>query len=169
MMTMNPKYYYALVWDSSLNDKNIVIKGEPLTSRSRLPEDPRMKYGTSHKDVFKVRLERFKKIVKYDVFTMKQSVEFIPEQEEIKITRDVRIAIWEGGDTMSPRYDSYRLISKEYFNELVKDAPGEFQINKHENDVVSRDSLWKAVPDPRKFLNRELQLLIERSRENAVN
>ena len=83
MGIMQPKYYYALVWDSVLENKDIVIKGQPLVKTSKLPRDPRMLYGTSSNDLRKVKLNRFTKILEYDVLTMKQSVRFVKEIEEL--------------------------------------------------------------------------------------
>ena len=161
MGIMQPKYYYALVWDSVLDNKDIVIKGQPLVKTSKLPRDPRMLYGTSSNDLRKVKLNRFKKILEYDVLTMKQSVRFVKEIEELALKRDVRIVIWEWADTMSPRYDHYRIISKEHFEELAKDAPGSFGIKKHEMDKESEESIWKATPDPEKNLKSKIKKMLD--------
>lgn len=161
------KYYYALVWDSVLKDKDIVIKGQPLVASTKLPEDPRMMYGTSHKDIYKVRLTNFRDVVKYNTFTTEQSVSFEREYEEVNLTRDVRIVIWEWAETMSPKYDSYRIVSKQYFEELVKDAPESFGINKHPGGVESDEKIWKVTPNPERELKERVLRMLELDSESV--
>ena len=62
---------------------------------------------------------------------------------------------------MSPRYDHYRIISKEHFEELAKDAPGYFGIKKHEMDKESEESIWKATPDPEKNLKSKIKKMLD--------
>lgn len=155
MSVEHEKFYYALVWGETLKDKNVVIKGKPLVKGSKLSEDPRMLYGTSEKDKFKVKVENYKNIVEYDVFSTKQTVRFVKEVEEIVITRDVRIVIWQHADTMCPKYDHYRIISKDYFEELAENSLGSFEANVRE-EKTSDESIWKANVNPEKLLKLKI-------------
>lgn len=149
------KYYYALVWGEALKDKNLVIKGSPLVKGIKLSEDPRMLYGTSDKDKFKVRIESYKEIKEYDVFSTKQSVRFVKEVEEVLVTRDVRIVIWQHKDTMCPKYDHYRVVSKQYFEELAEHSLDSFDAIIFE-EKVSEESIWKANVNPEKLLKKKI-------------
>lgn len=155
MSLENEKYYYALVWGEALKDKNLVIKGSPLVKGTKLSEDPRMLYGTSDKDRFKVKIENYKEIKEYDIFSTKQSVRFIKEVEEISVTRDVRIVIWQHKDTMCPKYDHYRVISKQYFEELAEHSLGSFDSIVYEEEVTE-ESTWKANVNPEKLLKKKI-------------
>ena len=155
MSLEHEKYYYALVWGEALKDKNLVIKGSPLVKGTKLSEDPRMLYGTSDKDRFKVKIENYKEIKEYDVFSTKQSVRFVKEVEEISVTRDVRIVIWQHKDTMCPKYDHYRVISKQYFEELAEHSLGSFDAIVYEEEVAE-ESTWKANVNPEKLLKKKI-------------
>ena len=155
MSVEHGKYYYALVWGEALKDKNVTIKGSPLVKGTKLSEDPRMLYGTSDKDKFKVKVENYKEIIEYDVFSTKQTVRFVMEEEEISVTRDVRIVIWQHKDTMCPRYDHYRVVSKKYFEGLAEISLDSFEVKEYE-EKVSEESIWKADINPEKFLKRSI-------------
>lgn len=142
--------YYALVWNTALSEKDLVIQGEVISQNTVLPKDPRMMYGTNPNDVFKIRIERIKEEIKYDVFTTKQSVRFIKEVEEVELPRDVRIIVWEGSDTLHIPYDKYRIVTPQVFEELIK-MSDDTQINTW-NDPLIEEVRWKACAEPEEKL-----------------
>lgn len=115
------KSYYALVWNTALDDE-VFIEGKVIGSNTELPKDPRMLYGANTGDILKVRNVEFKTEVTYDVFTTKQSVRFIPIIEEFNILRDVRIIVWEGSATLHNPYDYYRIVTPDDFEEIVRSS-----------------------------------------------
>lgn len=156
-MCMKPsKYYYALVWDTALKNGNLLIKGTLVNRNTKLPKDPRMMYGTSPKDVFKVRLENYKQITEYDIMTTKQTVRFIKELEEYELSRDIRIVIWEGSEFLNVVTDHYRVVSVDFFEELVKIAPEKSGMEMIEQALDKEEFEWKATVCPEQFLKAKV-------------
>lgn len=142
--------YYALVWNTALSEKDLLIQGEVISQNTILPKDPRMMYGTNPNDVFKVRLERIKTEVKYDVLTTKESVRFIKEVEEIEIPRDVRIVVWEGSNILHIPYDKYRIVTPQMFEDLIAKSK-DTCINTWDDSTIE-EIRWKACAEPEEKL-----------------
>lgn len=120
MRRRNLKTYYALVWSNILNEQ-VKLKGKRVNQDIKLPNDPRMLYGTNDNDVFKIVKEVVHKKIKYDVFTTKQSVEFYIEKVEYVLPRDVRIIVWEGESELFLPNGNYRVMSPQMFESFVKE------------------------------------------------
>lgn len=116
----NLKTYYALVWNNVLNEQ-VKLKGKRVNQGVKLPNGPRMLYGTNDNDVFKIVKEVVHKKIKYDVFTTKQSVKFYIEKVEYVLPRDVRIIVWEGESELFLPSGSYRVMSPQMFENLTKE------------------------------------------------
>ena len=169
MTKRSKKSYYALVWNTALSNKDLVIRGELVSQNTVLPKDPRMMYGTNPNDVLNVRIEKIKKEVKYDVFTTKQSVRFIKEIEKIELPRDVRIIVWDDEEELYIANKSYRIVSPQVFEELIE-MSNYTRINTWNGlpyDSEGVEASWKACAEPEErlkgnilsMLNLELQFI----------
>ena len=114
--------YYAIVWNTSL-DTNMVLRGTKITRFTKLPNDPRMLYGTNKNDVAKIKKVKLWKKIGYDPYTTKQEVKFWHEVEEYKLSRDIYIVVWEGKDRIRPSEDYYKIVTPELFEHIVALAP----------------------------------------------
>lgn len=156
-MCMRPsKYYYALVWDTALKNGETLIEGTLVNRNTKLPKDPRMMYGTSPKDVQKVRIEKYKQVTEYDILTTKQTVRFVKELEEYELSRDIRIVIWEGSEFLNVFTDYYRVVSQDFFEELVKIAPEKTGLEMIEQAFDNEEFKWKATVSPEQFLKAKI-------------
>ncbi len=142
-------YYYALVWNTALDEKDLVIQGQLITKNTILPEGPHMMYGTNPNDILKVRTEKIKEKIEYDVLTMKQSVKFIREVEEIDIPRDVRILVWEGSDKINLKESDYKIVSPQMFQELIEMSEDCLE----DEDEIMRPSILPEVKFNKNILN----------------
>lgn len=139
----NNKSYYALVWIDSLKSKlDLIIKGELIHKKTKLPKDPSILYGTNPNDVAKIRIVEAFEEIKYDVYTMEQSVKFWSESDEYIVPRDVRIVVWEGKDELNLPYDKYRIVSPELF-ELIVATSGERQSSKNDDNTSINWEIYK--------------------------
>lgn len=119
MSTCHVNSYYALVWNNSL-ERRMEVKGELITNHTTLPKDPRVLYGTNNNDVAKIRKVSAWEEIEYDTLTTKQTVRFWKEVDEYILSRDVRIIIWDGRDTLCLPNDKYKIVSPDLFEYIVQ-------------------------------------------------
>lgn len=111
--------YYAIIWDTELNT-DMEIEGEELTSASELPKEDMIRYGTHENDIAIARVKVLKEKKIYDWLTTKQTSEFYVEEEKYELKRDLRIIVWEGEDGYLNLLGSYKVITPDFFSQLVK-------------------------------------------------
>lgn len=150
--------YYALVWNTSLEQKESIIEGELISKDTVIPDDPRVMYGTNPNDVLKVSIEHIKTEIEYDVLTTRQSVRFIKEIEEFELPRDVRIIVWEGSNVLHIPYDKYRIVSPKDFEALVEISKNSFECKESKTERYFK---WEEVATPERKLKENILNMLD--------
>lgn len=155
-------YHFAIVWNTDLKQKNFEVQGTKICQNTILPEDPRVLYGTNNNDKRKLKIQKMKEIVEYDKYSTKQTVRFAVEEEEVELSRDVRIIVWRGlHDTINLSVDEYKIVSPQVFKSLVKasrlkDVPRENVIEEIEEINEEENSKWIPSISPQDILKKNI-------------
>lgn len=148
MREYDTNLYYALVLNSTLEKKDLVINGELITKDTELPKDVELLYGAHSNDVAKIRKVKDITEVHYDYRTTKESYSNRREVKEFVLPRDVCIIVWQGYPILYTSYRSYRIVTPEVFEDLVSHS------KESGKDRVKRVPFGEHLKEYKEFKNR---------------